>query len=64
MPGPFWRRLVWGLRSPFRRARLDRDLDDELREFVRLAADHHAAAGMRRTRRCAPPAHISAATRP
>ena len=39
-------RLLSGLRSLFNRARFERELDEDLREYVRMAAARNVAAGM------------------
>ena len=41
-----WRRFVSGLRAVFHRAQMDRELDEELREYVRMAKDRNVRAGM------------------
>ena len=42
------RRLLHGLRGLFRRRELDRDLDEEIRSYIAIAADKHMASGMTR----------------
>jgi predicted permease len=42
----FWRRVLSGVRAALHRAQLDRELDEELREYLRMATDQNVAAGM------------------
>ena len=41
-----WRRVVSGVHAVFHRAQTDRELDEELREYVRMATDRNLLAGM------------------
>jgi putative ABC transport system permease protein len=44
--GVLWRRFISGIRFSVHRARHDRELDEELREYVQMGVDRNVAAGM------------------
>ena len=41
-----WRTFGAGLRTMFRREAADRDLNDEVRHYLEMAADEHRRAGL------------------
>src|SRR5262245_50817140 len=45
---PFLNRLTGGLRALFQKNRLERDMDDELRDYLDMAVARKVAAGMTR----------------
>src|SRR5436853_7842722 len=45
---PFLRNIVTGLRSLFRKKRVEQELDEELRSFLDMAAEEKMKHGMRR----------------